>query len=106
MRLLDTFFPHTDTASPDPLMPASNPALLVALAAVADAVFVVDTAWRFFYLNDRAAALLGHPRAVLQGTEIWVLCPELRGTVFETECCYDAGITNLLEAVVYAEQPC
>jgi len=85
MRLLDTFFPHTDTASPDPLMPASNPALLVALAAVADAVFVVDTAWRFFYLNDRAAALLGHPRAVLQGTEIWVLCPELRGTVFETE---------------------
>jgi len=37
-------------------------ALIAALEAVSDAVFVVDRDWRLVYLNDHAETLLGRPR--------------------------------------------
>ena len=89
MRPLDAFFAHPAPArpgAPDPPDPDGSPALLAALACVADAVFVVDTAWRFVYLNAHAAGLLVRPRAALLGAVAWDAFPELVGTRFESEC--------------------
>lgn len=77
----DAVVRHAVPLPPDP----PDPVLLAALEHIAEAVFVVDTAWRFVYLNDRAAALLGCPRAALLGAVIWEACPEVVGTRFETE---------------------
>ncbi len=60
-----------------------SPALITALEAVSDAVFVVDRDWCLVYLNDHAETLLGRPRAALLGTVPWEVYPALRGTPFE-----------------------
>lgn len=82
---LDAYFQspdHDDTAPEstlDDAFPAS-PALLAALSAVSDAVFVVDRDFRLVYLNTQAATLLRRPRAELLGTVAWESYPALRGT--------------------------
>ncbi len=63
-------------------MPGSA-AILAVLESITDAVFVVDTAWRFVYLNPRAEALFGRPRAALLGARGWDVFPEVVGTGIE-----------------------
>ncbi len=41
------------------------------LESIADAFFAVDMEWRFVYVNDEAARLLGQPTASLIGQSIW-----------------------------------
>ncbi|WP_129629079.1 response regulator [Candidatus Oscillochloris fontis] len=41
------------------------------LESIADAFFAVDMEWRFVYVNDEAARLLGQPAASLIGQSIW-----------------------------------
>lgn len=44
---------------------------------VDDAFFALDTAWRFTYVNDRAAEVLGRSVASMLGTVVWDTLPEV-----------------------------
>ena len=53
------------------------------LTSVTDACFVLDTAWRFTYLNPRAERLLRRARKDLLGQVLWDQFPEALGSPFE-----------------------
>jgi diguanylate cyclase (GGDEF)-like protein/PAS domain S-box-containing protein len=55
------------------------------LESITDAVYVLDTQWRFAYLNAAAEALLRRPRAALLGTDAWAVLPEFAGASFEEQ---------------------
>jgi len=76
---------NTPARPRDPAILTDAPVLLAALGHVAEAVFVLDPVWRLVYLNDPAAALLGQSLAALQDALLWIACPELGGTRFESE---------------------
>ncbi len=50
-----------------------------------DCFYVLDSEWRFVYVNERAADLLGKSREFLEGNFIYKIFPESAGTVFESE---------------------
>jgi PAS domain S-box-containing protein len=52
---------------------------------VADAVFALDTDWRFTYCNEQAEALLGYEADDLVGTSIWTTFAEARDSTFQRE---------------------
>lgn len=56
------------------------------LESVTDAVYLLDTDWRFVYLNARAEELLQRERAELVGTAIWEQFPETAGSIHEERC--------------------
>ena len=49
--------------------------------SLSEGVYIVDTAWRFIYVNNKAAEIMGKPREVLLGKNIWELYPEAIQTV-------------------------
>ncbi|HKI63505.1 MAG TPA: EAL domain-containing protein [Burkholderiales bacterium] len=53
------------------------------LTSVTDACFVLDTAWRFTYLNPRAERLLRRARKELLGRVLWDEFPGALGSPFE-----------------------
>ena len=57
----------------------------VLLDAIGDAVFVIDTQWRYTYVNKKAEELAGRPCAELLGSTIWELFPETGATNFSAE---------------------
>lgn len=54
------------------------------LESTTDAVVVLDTEWRFVYLNGRAAALAGGQEVL--GKNVWQALPRPAGGVFENAC--------------------
>ncbi|KTG10754.1 hypothetical protein AUR64_06070 [Haloprofundus marisrubri] len=52
---------------------------------VTDAVFALDTEWRFTYVNDTGEELLQRSEAELIGESVWEAFPEAVGTTFESE---------------------
>ena len=54
-------------------------------SSISDAVFSLDTEWRFVYLNDEAERILEKPESELLGNSIWDVYPEAVGGVFEIE---------------------
>ncbi len=56
------------------------------LESITDAVYLLDTDWRFVYLNARAEELLQRERAELVGTAIWEQFPETAGSIHEERC--------------------
>jgi two-component system, cell cycle sensor histidine kinase and response regulator CckA len=54
--------------------------LTTALESMTDAVYLLDRDWRFTYLNERAAQLLGRDRGELVGRVLWEEFPELVDT--------------------------
>src|SRR5258707_13459783 len=58
---------------------------LVLLDSIGEAVFVVDTQWRYTYVNKKAEELLGRPREAFLGNTIWELFPETVATIFAAE---------------------
>lgn len=55
------------------------------LAGVADQFLVLDTEWRYVFLNDHVTTTMALPREQLLGRSIWELFPDLVGTNFERE---------------------
>jgi PAS domain S-box-containing protein len=55
------------------------------LDAISDAFFLLDTAWRFSYINPQAERVLGRAGNKLLGKIVWDEFPEAVGTVFERE---------------------
>ena len=53
------------------------------LTSITDACFVLDTSWRFTYLNPRAERLLRRARKDLLGRVLWDKFPEALGSPFE-----------------------
>ena len=46
-----------------------------------EGVYIVDRAWRYIYVNNKAAEIQGKPGEELLGKNIWELCPEAVATV-------------------------
>lgn len=59
--------------------------LVDTMESVADAILVLDSAWRVTYLNGHAEALLQRKREALLGRNVWDEFPAGRGSVFERE---------------------
>jgi diguanylate cyclase (GGDEF)-like protein/PAS domain S-box-containing protein len=59
--------------------------LLNTLESMADAFYMLDSEWRFTYLNKEAERLIQRPRDELFGKLIWEEFPALLGTRFESE---------------------
>lgn len=57
--------------------------LATALESITDAFFTLDLDWRFTYVNERAAELLGTPSAKLLGLNLWDTFPAKVGSVIE-----------------------
>ncbi len=55
------------------------------LDSITDALYTLDAAWRFTFLNQRAETLLKRPKEGLLGREVWAEFPEAAGTIFEEE---------------------
>ena len=49
---------------------------------ITDGFFAVDSAWRYTYVNENAAALVGRSKTDLLGERVWDAFPELRDTSF------------------------
>ncbi|MGC2855530.1 PAS domain-containing protein [Novispirillum sp. DQ9] len=64
---------------------AAERRMATVLASTTDGIVNIDRAWRFTYLNPRAAALLPGGERLL-GREVFGALPELRGSVFERQC--------------------
>ena len=64
--------------------------LLLLLDSISDHLVSYDREWRFTFVNDGAARMLGRPRADLLGRSVWELFPEAVGNPYWT---------NLHEAV-------
>ena len=52
------------------------------LESITDAVFVLNDAWHFTYVNGRATDLLGQSRETLLGARIWDVFPDAMDTAF------------------------
>lgn len=64
----------------DGLLASLHPDAVVAmLDRLSDGMFVFDDEWRFRYVNEPAAEMLGHARAELLGAHAWTLFPEAIG---------------------------
>lgn len=57
--------------------------LSTTLDALTDGLGIVDAAWRFTFVNERLAAMIGVERDDLVGASLWEVAPELGGTEFE-----------------------
>jgi len=57
----------------------------VLLDTIGEAVFVIDTQWRYTYVNKKAEELVGRPCEELLGSTIWELFPETVATIFSAE---------------------
>jgi len=57
--------------------------LRVTLESITDAFFLVDTSWRFVFMNTEASRLLGVDVRTMLGREIWDALPVTPGTIVE-----------------------
>lgn len=62
------------------------------LQSITDAVFTLDSQWRFTYLNQQAERLLQRTSAELLGQNVWAMFPEAVGSSFQTH--YEHAIST------------
>ncbi len=55
------------------------------LESISDAFVSVDEQWRFTYVNDAAARMLGRSREEMLGQAMWQVFADLDGTEFQTQ---------------------
>jgi PAS domain S-box-containing protein len=84
------------------------------LAGITDQILMLDSAWRYVFVNDRVTRATGRPREALLGEVIWEVFPALVGTAFETQlrraaddqtpvrfACYDLFLQRWFEHRAY-----
>jgi PAS domain S-box-containing protein len=77
---------RVDPASTPPDSTHTDPEFLLrVLASLNDHFVMFDLEWRYTYVNDAAAQVLGLPKEKLLGRSIWELFPGAVGTYFEQE---------------------
>ena len=59
----------------------SIPYPLMLFDSLTEGAYIVDREWRFIYVNNKAAEIMGKPRDELLGKNIWELYPEAIETV-------------------------
>jgi diguanylate cyclase (GGDEF)-like protein/PAS domain S-box-containing protein len=62
---------------------ATGESLTIILEGIAEAVVILDAAWRCIYLNAHAELAVRQTRHEMLGASVWDRLPELHGTVFE-----------------------
>jgi PAS domain S-box-containing protein len=55
------------------------------LESISDAVVLIDTSWRFYYVNREAERLVGQTREMLFGRTVWDAFPATVGSEFEVQ---------------------
>ncbi|MDZ8187990.1 MAG: ATP-binding protein [Nostoc sp. ChiSLP02] len=55
------------------------------LAGIQDQFFVLDSQWRYTFVNQRVAEVVGFSREQLLGKSIWEMFPDLVGTEFDIQ---------------------
>ncbi|RCJ20276.1 histidine kinase [Nostoc sp. ATCC 43529] len=55
------------------------------LAGIQDQFFVLDREWRYTFVNERVAEVVGFSKEELLGRSIWEMFPDLVGTEFYTQ---------------------
>ena len=73
--------PSSMVESPDDLSDSSVQTESV-FERITDGFFAVDSAWRYTYVNENAAALVGRSKTDLVGEPVWDVFPELHDTLF------------------------
>jgi PAS domain S-box-containing protein len=63
----------------------SRQQVLDILESIMDGFFALDNLWRFTYVNQKAAQLIGRRKEELLFRNMWEVLPELEGTVFDKE---------------------
>lgn len=69
-------------------------------ARITDAVFALDSEWRFTYLNEEAEQLLERDANELLGTDVWDELPAMAGTTFQRK--YERAMETQ-ESLVFEE---
>ncbi|TAG35876.1 MAG: PAS domain S-box protein [Polaromonas sp.] len=59
--------------------------LSTTLESITDGFLILDTQWRFTFLNTQAERMLGRPRQELLGKTVWTEFPLTVGTAFEQQ---------------------
>lgn len=81
----------------------SGERLNTVLESINDGFFILDTQWRFIYLNSEAERLLKRDRSEIKGVSIWDALPEVLGSVFERE--YRRALRENVSIVFEAPSP-
>lgn len=70
------------------------------MESVTDAIFVLDSDWRFTFINHRALEMLESQRHELLRSNVWEAFPEARGSIFQEnyERCANEGVTVRFDA--------
>jgi PAS domain S-box-containing protein len=82
---------------------SSEERALETLDSISDGLFVLDSEFRYFYVNPQIERLAGKPKRELLGKTIWDAFPEIAGSDFETV--YRAVMTNREPAEFEAVDP-
>lgn len=64
----------------------ANARITEILESITDGFTAWDQSWRYIYVNERSAQLLGKPRDQLIGQSVWELFPEAVGTEAYLKC--------------------
>jgi two-component system, cell cycle sensor histidine kinase and response regulator CckA len=74
------------------------------MESITDALYTIDTGWRFTYLNERAVELLERDRHELIGRRIWDAFPTTVGSVLQDafEQALAQGRTMVVDEYLYA----
>ncbi|MBH8565996.1 response regulator [Nostoc sp. CENA67] len=55
------------------------------VAGIQDQFFVLDRQWRYTFVNDRVAEVVGKPKEELLGRNIWEVFPDIVASEFDTQ---------------------
>jgi PAS domain S-box-containing protein len=84
LRSIGTVQDITAWKETDAALALSHARFEAALEGVAAGFFILDSEWRYYFVNSIGAQLVQRTREQLQGKVIWEEFPEVVGTIFDT----------------------
>jgi PAS domain-containing protein len=86
---------------PAALQELSATDLLEIMCAFNDSIAILDTHWRFAYVNKKGWEVLNRPRKEVMGHNVWELFPHLIGTKFEVAIKYSMKTQKMTQIDEY-----